>query len=115
SLSSDGTMLAAIRNVSILNLWAMDAHVGGVVRQLTSATAQENSIYDFVMGKDGSVVFRLDDAGHRFWRIGADGSAPVPLTTDGTLGGVFFPLPDRGVVFMRYEESLVPHIWRVGP
>ncbi len=112
SISSDGTVLGAIRFVSILNIWTADARAGGAVRQLTSATTQENAPLNCQLSPDGSVVFKSSDAAHPLWRIEADGAAVAPLTAEGLIGS-FATLPDRGVVYTRVGEDRVNHIWRV--
>ena len=115
SLASDGTSLAAIRTSSVLNLWEAEPRASGGIQQLTSATANENALMKYSVGHDGSVVFMSNDPSQRLWRIGADRSAPVPLRTEGTLAAWLFPLPDGGVVYMRFGANSVPHIWRVEP
>jgi Tol biopolymer transport system component len=119
SISSNGSVLAAVRNASILNLWTQDVQRGSDARQLTSATAQENAVLSYNVGRDGSVVFRSNDESHPLWRIDIGSLAPTPVTTVWPPGWdwltLFRSLPDRGLLLIHLDEKRVRHIWRVDP
>ncbi len=111
SVSSDGTTLAVVRPSTRANIWTVEAAVGGRVRQLTFGSTEESAVDGEAPASDGSIVFVTGS--HSLRKIGLDDSRESSVLPGGNYGSSFDVLADGGVVFSRFDEQGVGHVWRV--
>ncbi len=105
SLSTDGSILAAIREVRIPNLWVVDLGPDRGPRQLTFASAADTVPRMCVPTDEGAIVCRSGvPMEQSLWRIERDGSGLRPLTAGGDICCPIVSLPGGDLLFTRKEE-----------
>jgi len=117
SMAADGSA-AAIRRVTVDNLWVARPETKGEPQAITFASGSANSIQQVQPLPQGAVAFSAPRDNKTFaWRVQADGSNRRQLTSQGTFVINMQYAPGAGLVFSQVDEAkpLLSHVWRMDP
>jgi len=110
-MTADGMTIAALRSVRVANVWSIPIEGKTRPKQLTFNATSDTAIGNFVVTRDGAIVFTAPTDHHaHVFTIGADGQNSRQLTLGTSDEVILRTLPNGELVVSQMGEDHTAHI-----
>ena len=115
SVGEGGAAIAAMRQSVTAGLWSVSATGDGSPKRIELSSGSGEVVQDLVGLSDGALVCLRPEADRsNLWRVELSDGRARALTQGSVRHFAVVGSADHGVVAGRFDQAVLPHVWRIG-